>query len=454
MSWRASGLLVLLLLGGCGRLIDSDAARVCRMVIPALDRGPERIDVVRTTVTGRANSAEQVVVIDYRPAGTLRGAAMRRISCVFEAEPIGDPTDVLIGIASHLAAVVGDDGAVSGLRLHLLKRNLFGRGVAHLIDPAPYATTGVVPNVPRWLALVTQNILSALPIISIYALLAAAYALIYGLTGRINLAFGELTVLAGYGAFLGFAALGGGSAVGVGLLGAVLLALFTGVTQGAAMGRWVMAPLVGRPGQHVLIATIGLSLFWSELVRITQGSTNRWMGPLFNRPLALVRNGDFVVTVTPMALILPLIAGAAGVALLLLMARTPFGRRWRAFADDPLAAQLLGTDPHRLILLTMVIASGCAALAGMLTTFYYGGVGFAGGQLVGLKALIAAVIGGVGSLPGALLGGIVLGLAETAWSAVFQIETRDPAIFALLVALLALRPEGLLGVREDKRQAR
>ena len=452
MNWRAAFLfLTLLMLGGCGRLIDSDAARVCRILVPVLDRGPERIDILRTSVTGRANSAEQVVVIDYRPFGSARGVSMRRISCVFEAQSVGDQTDALIGIASHLTAVVGDDGSISGLRLHLLKRSLFARGSA-LFDPAPYATTGFVPNVPRWLAIVAQNIFSALPIISIYALLAAAYALIYGLTGRINLAFGELTVLAGYGAFLGFAALGGASAVGLGLVGAVLLALFTGLTQGAAMGRWVLAPLVGRPGQHVLIATIGLSLFWSELLRITQGSSNRWMGPLFNRPLALVRNGDFVVTVTPMAIILPLIAGAAGIALLLLMARSAFGRRWRAFADDPIAAQLIGTDPQRLIFMTMAIASGCAALAGLLTTLYYGGVGFAGGQLVGLKALIAAVIGGVGSLPGALLGGIILGLAETAWSAVFQIETRDPAIFTLLVVLLALRPEGLLGVREDRRQ--
>ena len=452
MNRRAAFLILpLLMLGGCGRLIDSDAARVCRMLVPVLNRGPERIDIVRTNVTSRANSAEQVVVIDYRPSGSARGVTIRRISCVFEAQPVGNQTDALIGIASHLAAVVGDDGEISGLRLHLLKRNLFARGSAP-VDPAPYATTGIVPNVPRWLAIVAQNIFSALPIISIYALLAAAYALIYGLTGRINLAFGELTVLAGYGAFLGFAALGGASGVGLGLVGAVLLALFTGLTQGAAMGRWVLAPLVGRPGQHVLIATIGLSLFWSELLRITQGSSNRWMGPLFNRPLALVRSGDFVVTVTPMAIILPLIAGAAGIALLLLMARTAFGRRWRAFADDPMAAQLIGTDPQRLIFVTMAIASGCAALAGMLTTFYYGGVGFAGGQLVGLKALIAAVIGGVGSLPGALLGGIILGLAETAWSAVFRIETRDPAIFTLLVVLLALKPEGLLGVREDRRQ--
>jgi branched-chain amino acid transport system permease protein len=94
-----------------------------------------------------------------------------------------------------------------------------------------------------------------------------------------------------------------------------------------------------------------------------------------------------------------------------------------------------------------VAASACTALAGPLTTLHYGGVGFSGGQMTGLKALIAAVIGGIGSVPGALLGGVVLGLAETMWSALFAIETRDPAIFVLLCILLAVRPEGLLGRR-------
>jgi branched-chain amino acid transport system permease protein len=350
--------------------------------------------------------------------------------------------------------VVTDDGALGPLRLHLLKQNWIARGGASAADPAPYATVGPVPDAPRWLATALQHAVSALPIIAIYALLAAAYALVYGLVGRINLAFGELTVLAGYGAFLGFSALGGDRSLLLGLLGALAMALYTGISQGAALGRWLIAPLSGRPGQHVLIATIGLSLFWSELVRLTQGADHRWMGPVFNRPLALARSGDFVVTVTPMALLLPALAVAAAAVLLLVMQRTAFGRRWRAFADDPKAAELLGTDPQRLVLATMGLASACAALAGLLTTLYYGGVGFAGGQLIGLKALIAAIIGGVGSVPGALLGGVLLGLAETIWSAAFTIDSRDPAVFLLLVLLLAVRPEGVLGIREEGRALR
>ena len=437
-------------LGGCSRLIDSDAARVCRSLLPVLDVDAEQVDIIDTVVSGRTASVEQAVAIYYRVITRANVAHVRRVSCVYAAQTPGSRIDAALGMATLLDAVITNEGAIGPLRLHLLKQNWIARGASNSADPAPFATLGRVPRVPRWLALAMQTVFSALPVVSIYALLAAAYALVYGLVGRINLAFGELTILAGYGAVLGVAAIARSEATGLALIVGLVLALYTGLTQGAALGRWVVAPLAGRPGQHLLIATIGLSLFWSELLRLTQGSGNRWMGPVFNRPLALVRDGAFVVTVTPMALLLPVVAGTAGAVLLQAMAGTRFGRRWRAFADDPKAAQMLGIDPQRLILATMLAAAACASLAGYLTTLYYGGVGFAGGQLVGLKALIAAVIGGIGSVRGALLGGIVLGLAEACWSAVFQIEFRDAAIFLLLVVMLALRPQGLMGVAEDR----
>ena len=456
MNPRKAGLLIslLVLLGGCTQLVDSDAARLCRSLLPVLDGNADRVAIVRTIVSGGSGVAERAVAIDYRTSTGTQALLVRRVTCLFDAPPAGAVPQAGAGAIANLSGVVTEAGALGPLRLHLLKQNWIASGTAATSDPAPFATLGRVPEVPRRLAIVAQNGLSALPVISIYALLAVAYALVYGLVGRINLAFGELTILAGYGAFIGFAALADGHGIAIAVAGALALGLFTGLANGAALGRWLVAPLAGRPGQHILIATVGLSLFWSELLRLSHGSSNRWIGPLFNRPLALLRNGDFVVTITPMALILPLVAGLAGVALLVLMQGTRFGRRWRAFSDDPMAAQLLGTDPQRLIFTTMLMASGAAALAGVLTTLYYGGVGFAGGQLVGLKALIAAVIGGIGSVPGALLGGIVLGLAEIIWSALFTIESRDPAIFTLLVVLLAFKPEGLLGVREDQRLTR
>jgi branched-chain amino acid transport system permease protein len=437
-----------LALSGCIQLIDSDAARLCRTLLPLLDRHAEKVAIIQTQITGTSSAVEQAVAIDYHVPGLAKQT--QRVSCLFRAEAAGDKRDARLGTATLLSSIVTAEGEIGPLRLHLIKQNWIARGGSAAADPAPYATVAMVPETSRSLANLVQHSVSALPIISIYALLAAAYALVYGLVGRINLAFGELTVLAGYGAFLGFTAFQGSTGLALGLAVASVVGLYTALVHGAALGRWIFEPLAARPGQHVLIATIGLSLFWSELVRLTQGSDHRWMGPVFNRPLALIRSGDYVVTVTPMALILPLIAGIAATALVLIMQKSSFGRRWRAFSDDPKAAELLGIDPRQLVLKTMLAASACAGLAGLLTTLYYGGVGFAGGQLIGLKALIAAVIGGIGNVRSALLGGIILGLAETIWSLFFRIESRDPAVFTLLVILLMFRPEGLLGTPENR----
>ena len=250
-------------------------------------------------------------------------------------------------------------------------------------------------------------------------------------------------MLAGYGAFLGFSMIAGNGPDVLAVAVAAGMGLYVCATYGAALGRFVLAPLMQRPGQHLLIATIGLSIFWSELVRLTQGNGTRWLSPLLGRPLAVARNDDFVVTVTPMALAVLVVAGAAIGALLIFLRMGRFGLRWRAFADDPFAAGLFGVDPQRILLQTMLLAALLCGLGGILTTLAYGGVGHAGGLVVGLKALIAAIIGGIGSVRGALVGAVVLAVAETVWSAVFRIETRDPAIFLGLALLLALRPEGL-----------
>jgi branched-chain amino acid transport system permease protein len=132
----------------------------------------------------------------------------------------------------------------------------------------------------------------------------------------------------------------------------------------------------------------------------------------------------------------------------MLMRRSRFGRAWRACADDPFAAALMGLSPSRVLFATFVLASLVAGLGGAITTLYYGGVTHSGGLLIGLKALIAAILGGVGSVRGAFVGGLALGAAEALWSAVFPIELRDPAIYGLLAIVLAIRPGGFGGAPE------
>ena len=431
-----AALTIVGLLGGCAVIVESDAVRLCRSLIPAFNTGDKKIDVTRLAASRIEHGI--LVTVAYTAARGREAPVKRAISCILQRDAAKPAVLELTNLAT-------EDGPLGDVRLHLIRRHWIASGLAAVSDPSPVMMAGPVPEVPRLVAETLQISVGSLTSLAIYALLAAAYALIYGLIGRINLAFGELAMVAGYGAFLGFGLMGTHAGAALAVLAGVAVGLWTSAIQGAALGRLVLGPLAGRPGQHILVATVGVSIFWSELVRLTQGSGNRWMAPLLSQPFGMARSGDYVVTVTPMGLLVPMIAAAALLATLLLLRRSRFGRAWRAYADDPLASGLLGIDPKRVLLSTMLLAACVAGLAGVLTAFVYGGVGHGGGLVIGLKALIAAVIGGIGSVRGAILGAVLLGMCETAWAVLLPIEYRDPAIFAALALLLAIKPEGLFG---------
>ena len=196
------------------------------------------------------------------------------------------------------------------------------------------------------------------------------------------------------------------------------------------------------------MATIGLALVLGEFLRITQGSQPRWIGPLLDTPFAVAQDPGFVVTVTPIAVLVTLIASVSIGGVLCLMRLSSFGRQWRAFRDDPGAAALFGVGLDQIFARSFVLAAGLAGLAGGITVVIYGGISFAYAQLVGLKALTAAIVGGIGSVPGAVLGGLFIGLVESGWSAAFPIADRDLVVFAILIATLIWRPGGFLGERD------
>jgi len=216
---------------------------------------------------------------------------------------------------------------------------------------------------------------------------------------------------------------------------------------GVASSRWVFQPLHRASGQQALIASIGLALFMQEFLRLTQGDRPYWVDPILNAPFGVARAGDFLVTTAPNALLAGAFALTAGFVLVSVMQRTRFGRRWRAYADDPLGAQLLGVSPRAIFAQTFALASAFAGLSGYVMTMYYGSVGYGAATALGLKALIAAILGGVGSIPGAFLGGFIVGAVEAVWSTYFAIDYRDVAIYSLLAIVLVLRPGGILGVR-------
>jgi branched-chain amino acid transport system permease protein len=431
----AAALAVACACAGCA-VVDADRARMCRSIVPALNASGGVLEIVRTTPLLRADG----VRIAYR-VQTGAGPLHRFVECRFAAgDHVSPDRERLIGVSTEA-------GPLGEVRLHMLKRFWLEREGA-AADPEPVANASQAPAVPRPLAIGLQHFVAALPPIAIYGLLAAAYSLVYGLVGRINLAFGELAAVGGYAAFLAFALVGASPGVGAALALALLLALTSTLSYGVAVSRLVFAPLMRLTGQQVLIGTIALAIVLQEALRLMQGAKPLWVRPLFNTPHAIARSGDFVVTVTPLAMAAVVLCLIAVLALLLFMRASRFGRAWRACADDPIAAALFGVDRGAVLLETFALASLLAGLAGYVVTVYYGTFGYAGGIVLGLKALLVAVAGGIGSVPGAFLGGILLGLSETLWSALFPIEFRDVATFCLLVAFLVLRPKGLFGLNE------
>ena len=207
-------------------------------------------------------------------------------------------------------------------------------------------------------------------------------------------------------------------------------------------------PLRHAKGQQTLVATIGLALFLRELLRLAQGDRSSWMSPQLNQPFALARAGEFVAVATPMAFVASAVALGVGLGLVLVFRFSRIGREWRAYADDPLAAEMMGVSPAATTAKAFALSGALAGLAGATMTAAYGAVGYGLSATLTLKALAAAIVGGIGSLPGAFLGGLIIGAAETGWSALFPIDYRDIAVYALLTIFIALRPAGLLGQRE------
>jgi branched-chain amino acid transport system permease protein len=243
-------------------------------------------------------------------------------------------------------------------------------------------------------------------------------------------------------------AMAGAGAPPLVLFGGLLLALATAATHGEMMARGVFLRLQNFGGQPVLVASIGFAVGAMEYVRLAQGDGTRWTPPLLNTPVMLARNADFIVTVTEGAVAATLLALGAALALVIVMRKSAFGRRWRATSEEPVAAALMGIDPKATLVQAFMVTSLLAGLAGFIMTAHYGGIGFSGGLAIGLKALVAAVAGGIGSVGGAVLGALLIGGFEALWSAFFPLEYSEIAVYCILILLLTFRPGGLLGFQD------
>ena len=292
-----------------------------------------------------------------------------------------------------------------------------------------------------------QQLINGLTLGAIYGLVAIGYTMVYGIIGMINFAHGEVYMIGAFIALIAFVALGMAGLVWapLAMLIVLLIAVAFTAVHGWAVERLAYRPLRGSFRLAPLISAIGMSIFLQNYVQLLQGARVKPIPPVFTGGFTVMETATFSVHVSYLQIAIVLLTLLLMLALTQFLTRTSFRWGQRACEQDRVMAALVGVDVDRTISLTFVIGAALAAVAGTVVTVYYGVIDFFIGFLAGLKAFTAAVLGGIGSLPGAMLGGLTIGLIEAFWSAYFEIEYKDVAVFAILVLVLIFRPTGLLG---------
>jgi branched-chain amino acid transport system permease protein len=296
-----------------------------------------------------------------------------------------------------------------------------------------------------------QQLVNGLVLGSTYGLIAVGYTMVYGIIGMINFAHGEVYMISAYLAaiFLALITTLGINSVPVVLLLVLALTIITTALYGWTIERVAYRPLRGSTRLAPLISAIGISLVLQNYIRLGQGAETQGVPPLLEGNFRFyLDNPDHFIQITTIQSLI-IVAALLGMgALTYLMQKTALGRACRATQQDRVMAGLLGVDTERIISTVFILGSAMAAIAGVLVTMNYGSFDFHIGFVTGIKAFTAAVLGGIGSLPGAMLGGLILGLSESFFSGFVNTDYKDVFAFSLLVLVLIFRPSGLLGVPE------
>ncbi len=293
-----------------------------------------------------------------------------------------------------------------------------------------------------------QELVNGVTTGALYSLVALGFSMVYGVLKLLNFAHGDLYMV---GAFVGYFLIqwfGGPSALGipVPLLLIIMFVLAGGLVGGlgVAIERFAYRPLRDAPRIAPLITAIGISFFLENSVLLLFGGQTR----VYNTP-------DFIslssgITIGPITIdtvqILVLVSGAVlMIGLRLLVSRTGLGRQMRAVASDREAAEMLGINVNMTIAATFFIGSALAGVAGVMAGLMFNQVANTIGFLVGLKAFTAAVVGGIGSIPGAMLGGLLIGIAESMITGYVSSTFTNLIVFGILIVVMLARPSGLLG---------
>ena len=285
------------------------------------------------------------------------------------------------------------------------------------------------------LSTILRQIINGLQSGSIYALVALGYSMVYGIIMLLNFAHGDIIMIGAYIAWLCMArfALNPVFAILFAILGCVLL--------GVSIEKIAYKPLRNSPRISLLITAIGISFLLENAAQMIFGAGAQVIPPFFTVPNASIGQveipGTAIVTVAVTALSM--------VALTLLIQKTKMGKAMRAVSEDTGAAQLMGININRTISFTFAIGSALAGIGSVLYCTAYPQATATMGSMLGLKAFVAAVLGGIGSSPGAMIGGFAIGLAEALVSAAGLSVWKDGVVFAILIVVLLVKPTGILG---------
>lgn len=283
-----------------------------------------------------------------------------------------------------------------------------------------------------------EQLINGLRTGSIYALIAIGYTMVYGIAKMINFAHGDIIMVGAYALYFSI------SVLGLPVPIALVITVIVCAVLGVVIEKVAYKPLRSAPPLAVLITAIGMSFFLQSASLLIFGST-----PIpFQSVIPNVNISVGPVVISSITVVTLIVTAIAMILLTLFVNKTKMGSAMRAVSEDKGAAELMGINVNSTISLTFAIGSALAAVAGVLYICQYQSMKPTLGALPGIKAFVAAVLGGIGSIPGAMLGGILLGLIESVSKAYISTELADAIVFGVLIVVLLFRPSGLLGKKK------